>query len=115
MIKLKTHQRYYYLHASGNGAPIGMACQYGASSMYGTLQFPVTMRIAPTISSTSGTDIYIFYRTGAADSFNSLSLQGSSTTGYTFLNNSQISGTSGDAGWVEGANASAFVAFGAEL
>ncbi len=108
-------QRYYYLHASGNGAPIGMACQYGASSMYGTLQFPVTMRIAPTISSTSGTDIYIFYRTGAADSFNSLSLQGSSTTGYTFLNNSQISGTSGDAGWVEGANASAFVAFGAEL
>jgi len=108
-------QRYYYLHASGNGAPIGMGSQYGASSMYGILQFPVTMRIAPTISSTSGTDIYIFYRAGAADSFNSLSLQGSSTTGYTFLNNSQISGTSGDAGWVEGANASAFVAFGAEL
>jgi hypothetical protein len=108
-------QRYYYLHASGNGVPVGMASQYGASSMYGTLQFPVTMRIAPTISSTSGTDIYIFYRAGAADSFNSLSLQGSSTTGYAFLNNSQISGTSGQAGWVEGANASAFVAFGAEL
>jgi hypothetical protein len=108
-------QRYYYLHASGNGVPVGMASQYGASSMYGTLQFPVTMRIAPTISSTSGTDIYIFYRAGAADNFNSLSLQSSSTTGYAFLNNSQISGTSGQAGWVEGANASAFVAFGAEL
>jgi hypothetical protein len=108
-------QRYYYLHASGNGVPIGMASQYQSTTMYGMLQFPVTMRIAPTISSVSGTNFYNFYRNGAADNFNSFSQQSSSTTGYGFFNSSEISGTAGDSGWVEGGNASSFVAFGAEL
>ena len=108
-------QRYYYLHASGNNVAVGMASQYSSSAMYGMLQFPVTMRIAPTISSVSGTNFYRFYRNGTSDPFDSFSLQNSSTTTYAFYNTTEISGTAGDAGWVEGANASAFVAFGAEL
>ena len=108
-------QRYYYLHASGNGVPIGMASLYQSSSMYGMLQFPVTMRTTPSLQSVSGTDFYNFYRNGTADNFNSFSLQSASSTGYVFFNNTEISGTAGDAGWVEGGNASSFVAFQAEL
>lgn len=108
-------QRYYYLHASGNGVPIGMASLYQSSSMYGMLQFPVTMRTTPSLQSVSGTNFYNFYRNGTADNFNSFGLQNASSTGYVFFNNTEISGTAGDAGWVEGGNASSFVAFQAEL
>jgi hypothetical protein len=108
-------QRYYYLHASGNGAPVGNAANFSASSFYGILQFPVQMRIGPTISVTTGTDYYIHYRNSSSDGVNSLSQQGSSPTAFTFFNNTQVSGTGGNGGWVECGNASSFVAFGAEL
>ena len=108
-------QRYYYLHASGNGTPVGNAANFSSTSFYGILQFPVQMRIAPTISITSGTDYYLHYRNSSSDGVNSLSQQGSSPTAFTFFNNTQVSGTGGNGGWVECGNAASFVAFGAEL
>ena len=108
-------QRYYYLHASGNGVPVGNAANFSSTSFYGILQFPVQMRIGPTISITSGTDYYIHYRNSSSDGVNSLSQQSSSPTAFTFFNNSQVSGTGGNGGWVECGNAASFVAFGAEL
>ena len=108
-------QRYYYLVGSGTNVPLGSGSNYTTTSMYGILSFPVTMRIAPTISSTSGTNYYSFYRNANTDDFDSLSLQISGINGYVFYNSAQISGTAGHGGWVQTNNASAFVAFTAEL
>jgi hypothetical protein len=108
-------QRYYYLHASGVDKPIGNACYYTSTSIYGIVHFPITMRSAPTLSQITGTDYYRIYRNGDADTFNGFLLQSTSTTAYAFYQNTNISGTAGHGGWVETNNASGFLAFAAEL
>jgi hypothetical protein len=107
-------QRYYYLHASGTSKPIGFGFYASASQVNGLLQFPVTMRTAPTLSATSGTGYYNV-DSGAADAINSITLYNSNTTGTSFYNNSEASGTAFRPGVVETANASASIAFSAEL
>ena len=109
-------QRYYYKHTNDAiSNPVGNACMYNATQMFGVLQFPVTMRTSPTIVQVVGTDYYRFYRNNAADLFSSFSLEGVSPTSYAFYNSTEISGTAGHAGWVELNSASGLVAFTAEL
>lgn len=108
-------QRYYYLHAKGYPKPVANATNYLATQMYGVLHFPTEMRTAPTISATSGTNYYIFYRNTGANYFNSLGLEASSPTAYAFYNSTEISGTAGDAGWIETNSGNTVVAFSAEL
>ena len=108
-------QRYYYLHASGNGVKVGLGVNYSASLMECDLQFPVTMRTTPTLSSTTGTDYYTFYRNGAGDGFNSFTIDSASTTCAGIRNSSEISGTAGQAGFINTTSASAFIAFQSEL
>jgi hypothetical protein len=73
------------------------------------------MRIAPTVSSSSGTDYFKFYRAGAQDFFNSLSLETAAADSVSIGNTAQISGTAGQGGWFAGASASATLGFSAEL
>ena len=113
--ELAACQRYYYLHASGANIIVGNFCNYDAASASGALQFPVTMRTAPTLSIVSGTNYYAFERAGATDYIDAFILGYTSTTGSRFLNTTQISGTAGQAGTLKTDNAAAFVAFSSEL
>jgi hypothetical protein len=108
-------QRYYYLHASGTSKAVGNGAYYSASEVDCMIQFPVTMRTAPTIDQITGTDYYTFYRNGGADGFNSFTISYASTTGTNLFNASQVSGTAGQAGQIATNNAAAYLGFTAEL
>jgi hypothetical protein len=113
--ELAACQRYYYLHASGTSKAVGNGAYYSASEVDTIIQFPVTMRTAPTIDQTTGTDYYNFYRNGAADGFNSFTISYASTTATNLFNASQVSGTAGQAGQIATNNAAAYLGFTAEL
>jgi hypothetical protein len=112
--ELSLCQRYYYLAAS---APSYFAAggYFTSSFIIGILGFPTTMRATPTLSATSGTDYYTIYRNGAGDSFNSLTINAPAVNYSGFENTTNVSGTAGDVGFIEITNASARVAFQAEL
>lgn len=112
---LRKCQRYYYLHVSGTTKTICTGNNFSATSANGQVFFPVTMRTAPTLTATSGTDYYAFARNGADDLFNSLTIERSGENAATVGNSAQISGTAGQAGYFFTNNASASVAFSAEL
>lgn len=114
--ELRECQRYYYLHASGTDAPICTIDYYSASQINGFIFFPATMRTNPAIVVTTGTNYYDIYRNGTDDFINGLVI-GSfvSTKAAEIRNNTEASGTAGQAGRLVTANASAYLAFNAEL
>ena len=113
-------QRYFYLHASGtirSGSvytSISNAAQWDGSNFYGYVQFPTTMRSTPTLYQNTGASYYIQYVAGVTRNFSSFSLQDGSPTSYIIVGSS-AGGTVGQAGWIETQNASALLAFTAEL
>jgi hypothetical protein len=111
-------QRYYYFLGQGTGSntgDIGVGSYYNSSSLDVVAQFPVTMRVTPTLDATSGTDYYVSYRNNAADTFNSFVLSKGSPTAVAIGNTSEASGTGGFATVIRYNNASASVGFDAEL
>ena len=108
-------QRYYYVLANGGNKPIGIGAAYTATSVYTVTQFKVSMRSSPTMIATSGTNDYIFFRAGAADFFDSFTLEVASTEGVELSNVTNISGTVGWSGMVRTNAATAKVALSAEL
>jgi hypothetical protein len=118
--ELAACQRYYYkwvdgLGAGGVGASMGLGANYNATQMNLTCSFPVTMRTNPTLVATTGSAYYKFERNGAQDDFNSLTIFHSGVSQAMLYNATEISGTAGHAGSVSTQNASASVAFSAEL
>ena len=112
-------QRYYYLHLSGASKPVGMFVGFTSTGMYGMLQFPVTMRANPTFEQTTGTNYYrALYQGGGVDNFNSFDGIWTVSTTSVFLNaqsNDGLSISSKDAVFSDSQNASAKLAFTAEL
>jgi hypothetical protein len=108
-------QRYYYLHASGSTKNIGIAAYFSTTNLAANISFPVSMRSAPTSAIVSGTNYYIFYRNGASDELNSFLLEAATTNSTNIYNATEASGTAGQAGYIYTNNASAFLAFQAEL
>jgi hypothetical protein len=109
-------QRYYYLHASGNNYPVMGAGSYTINDARGVINFPVTMRTNATLSSASGTNYFTFYyASSSSSSCNSLTADTLSTTCAEVKNNTSITIVAGYASFVRTANASAFLAFSAEL
>ena len=108
-------QRYYYLLASGNSKQLAMGSYYGSSYILGAFHFPVSMRTPPALSYTNGTSYYIFYTSGSADPFDSFYITRSTETTTQLETTGSVSGTDGKGGTIATNNASAFVAFTAEL
>jgi hypothetical protein len=97
-----------------------MGAQYSTTEINTIVPFAVTMRVNPSAIVGSGTDYYRFYRNGTFDGFNSLTRDANfSSSGainsIKLYNSSEISGTAGHSGIIVTANASASVAFDAEL
>jgi hypothetical protein len=107
-------QRYFYMHATGNGVAIMNGTYYSSSQIRGVVQFPVSMRAAPTLYSSSGSNYYSMEYVGG-DSFNSFTIYRNQPNCTIIYNDSQVSGTAGFAGTIGTDNASAYVGFAAEL
>jgi hypothetical protein len=112
--ELAACQRYYYLIASGAGFLIANGIYISATQFSAVVPLPVTMRTAPTLSATSGTNYYSTYN-GASDLLNSLTIFSAGTTVSGVYNSSEAAGTQFRPAYVETNNAAAFVAFSAEL
>ena len=110
-------QRYYYLHASNSSSQdVGVGGYYSSSMIFFNITFPCSMRIAPTVAYQTGTDYYKITANSATDNFNDVLGGGSASTNEINLyNNTQVSGTAGNAGYVRLASTSGSIALNAEL
>ena len=79
------------------------------------VKFPFNMRTDPTLIAGSGTDFYRFDRNGGTDYVDSFTLNMSMPTNAIIYNNTQASGTAGQAGHLFLNNDGAYIAFNAEL
>lgn len=108
-------QRYYYLHVNGISQASSTAWYYSSTSASTLFFLPVTMRTRPTFEASAGTDYYAIERNGGTDTVNSFSYADGYTNSIRCYNNSEASGTAGVAGFMYTNNASAKIAFNAEL
>jgi len=109
-------QRYYFRAVTGDSQAISMGGYFTSSDMRTVTYFPVPMRIAPSVVSSTGTDYFRIQRNGGDDTFTTL-LDGGPKTPTTIMifNNLDMSGTAGQSGFVYSNSASASLAFNAEL
>jgi len=114
-VELALCQRYYYVLGSGNNIWVAPGYNFSANQANFLIKFPQEMRGTPGMDATSGTNYYTFDRNGAGDQFNSVALFQPSAYGCLLYNNTEISGTAGNGGALFLSNASAKIAFGAEL
>ena len=109
-------QRYYYLHASGNGKSMGRGGYYSSSQAEFVFYTPVIMRTDPTLEIASGSNYYVVYRNGGSDNVDDFALNAETKKeSISLSNNSDANGTAGHAGHFVTSNASAKVAVTAEL
>jgi len=108
-------QRYYYKHAEGNNKAFGSGGYYNSGLAFGDTFFPTTMRGTPTLDHTTGTSYYGVYRDNALDGFNNLVLHSAHENSCAWDSGTGTSGTAGHAGRFVLNNASAYLAFSAEL
>ena len=110
-------QRYYYLHAEGNGKSLGSGGYYNTQQAEFTLFTPVLMRTNPTLEIATGTDYYVIYRDNGSDTVNSFALNTESKKEAIRMNNNAQAtvDSAGVAGHFVTNNNSAKLALTAEL
>ena len=108
-------QRYYFKFLEGSTKEIGVAWYYTAAHASFMFRYPTTMRATPTATDTTGTGYYTIYRNAGSDAIDSVTFENGSTEQYSAYNNTNASGTAGQAGLVRSTNASAKIEFDAEL
>jgi hypothetical protein len=72
-------QRYAYMHVNGNGQMVGNVFAFNTTQIEGVVQFPVTMRIAPTLTASSGSTFFATRYGGLTSS--TVTIFNASTTG----------------------------------
>ena len=108
-------QRYYWQPISASGENLSMGFMYSATQLQFTILPIVTMRVTPTVVQVTGTDYWQFNRNGGQDLFNSWTLATASPTAISLYNNTEISGTAGNAGGIASNNVATRLGFSAEL
>lgn len=111
-------QRYYWRAISGTGQLVGNSMTYSSTAGYCTVRFPVTMRVAPTIEVSSGTNHFQFEQNGGGPLVSTLNLGtffGVDSVGVGANNSVGFSGTAGHAGWLKSNSADSRLSFTAEL
>jgi len=108
-------QRYYYRHVDDNNDAIGVGGWFTASLFTSYVGFPVTMRAAPTLEKTSGTNYYRVWSGGTYQDGNDLAMERNSNTGCILDFDDSFSGTAGNPGNINTVNVAAKISFTAEL
>ena len=114
--ELAACQRYYWFIAGGaSGLALSNMCYFAATDARGVIQFPQTMRTSPTQISASGVDYFAFEVNGANDTLNFLGAVRINPQAAVLFNQTNVSGTAGQAGYLVTNNSLASLAFSAEL
>ena len=113
--ELALAQRYYYKHAEGASKDMGVGGYYRADLFFFSIDFPVTMRAAPTQDYVSGTNYYQIFHNNTNDQFDAFSITRMHENSAAFDTQTGTSGVQGSAGIINTSNASSYVAFNAEL
>jgi hypothetical protein len=110
-------QRYFYQAVSGNAQAFGMGAYYATGLITMVLDFPTTMRAAPSVAVGTGTGYYVGYSNGQGDSFDTWDNVQRANPNYVALDvtDDGVSGTAGNGVALATANASAFINVDAEL
>ena len=113
-------QRYYQVliegDSGGSEKTFGTATCYNATSLHLAVRLSPEMRTTPTADFNTGTDYYKVFANNASDSFNAFTVAGNSTNRVADIYaDSGVSTTAGAPGLLRTANASAKIAFQAEL
>ena len=109
-------QRYYQkVTTSESGKGIGVGFYYTTTTAIAQIPFQTYMRATPTADVNSGTNYFSLFTNGAGDNFDTVSLNEASTYTAAVTNTTQASGVAGMAGQFKTNNASASLAFSAEL
>ena len=109
-------QRYYQkVTTSESGKGIGVGFYYTITTAIAQIPFQTYMRATPTADVNSGTNYFSLFTNGAGDGFDTVSLNEASTYTAAVTNTTQVSGVAGMAGQFKTNNASASLAFSAEL
>jgi hypothetical protein len=108
-------QRYFLMWANGSGN-VGLGGYYNSTYVTSSIAFPVTMRSAPTLTQTSGTNYYGIYSNNTLDYFDSFSsgIQQATVNCAGIDCSANVSGTSGSIGRIV-SNAGSYIGFSAEL
>jgi hypothetical protein len=113
--ELSDCQRYYFHYKSGNNVSITMVGYFSTGTIIGVIPFPTQMRIAPTMVSTTGSNFYCAETLTGQDFFNSLTIDRATPTSAGIVNSTEMAGTLGQSAYCYTTNASASIAFSAEL
>ena len=108
-------QRYYYRHVDDNNDAIGIGGWFTASLFTTFVGFPVTMRAAPTLEKTSGTNYYRVWSGGTYQDGDDVAMERNSNTGCILDFTGNFSGTAGNPGNINTVNVAAKISFKAEL
>ena len=110
-------QRYFYQAVNGTAQAFGMGTYYAGSLITMVLDFPTTMRTAPSVTVGTGTNYYVSYNNGQGDSFDTWDNIQRGGVNYIALDvtGDGASGTAGDGCALATQNASAFINVDAEL
>jgi hypothetical protein len=107
--------RYFQRFVSGNNFQIGMGAYYTSSQLKCIVGFIKEMRTGPSVIQATGTNNYVFYRDGNADTFDSFGVEAADERKICLNNSTQVSGTVGYGGIVRTYNANGRIDFNAEL
>jgi len=110
-------QRYFYQAVSGTNKAFGMGTYYVDTLITMVLDFPTTMRAAPSVTVGTGTAYYVGYSNNQGDSFDTWDNIQRGGVNYIALDvtGDGASGTTGHAVALATQNASAFINVDAEL
>jgi hypothetical protein len=110
-------QRYFYQAVSGNAQAFGMGTYYASNLITMVLDFPTTMRAAPSVTVGTGTGFYVAFSNNQGDSFDTWDNVQRANPNYVALDVTAdgASGTAGHGCALATHDASAFINVDAEL
>ena len=94
---------------------LGTGFYYTSSYMMMYVSHPVDMRTDPTIESTNQSNAFVIYRNGGSDTFDDMTINSTTLRGTMLQNNSDMSGTAGQAGGVYNGTVGGKILLKAEL
>jgi hypothetical protein len=108
-------QRYYFRLVDNTSQQFAVGTYYTATALAGTISFPTTMRSAPSMVATTGTNYYLAYANGSSDSFDTITIARPYLSSAGIDGSGNVSGTAGHGAVIATNNASASIAFSSEL
>jgi hypothetical protein len=108
-------QRYYQIIAEGNNQYFSNGFYYTATDLRSVYIHPIIMRASPSIDQVSGTNYYRFYRNNSNDGFDDFNTVITNNSQSLLINNTDMSGTAGQSGYIATNDLNSYLALTAEL